>query len=166
MFSRFAECGQLFQQHMLRNGPCAAPVCLDSIPLSPPHSETILKKRCHSQKDLNIACLLNVLPDSQYRPVTVIHPDSLNSIAIRLEFSRTISNDGGIRPVQTDSTKIGDQVIRHFLRLAQKQSQRILPQVTPASSALSVIVMRQERASINSTQRWLNSDPAQNIVKV
>ena len=166
MFSRFAECGQLFQQHMLCNSSCAASFCLDGISLGPPHSETILKKRCHSQKDLNIACLLDVLPDSQYRPVTVIHPDSLNSIAIRLEFSRTISNDGGIRPVQTDSAKIGDQVIRHCLRLAQKQSQRILPQVTPASSALSVIVMRQERAAINSTQHWLNSDPAQNIVKV
>ena len=95
----------------------------------------------------------------------MIHPYTGDSISVRLKFSHVLSDNRGIGSIHAHSGKIRYEQIPHACRVHQKQCQAILPQISPAPAAFSVIMMWQKRASVDSPQFRLKIHPVHKLIK-
>ncbi len=96
----------------------------------------------------------------------MIHPDSGYIVSVRQKFSLPLPDNGGIGSVHADAAVIVPQHPSDSVRLHKKQRQTVLPQISPAPSPLSVIVVRQKGAAVYSAQNGLKCHPVQIAVPV
>ena len=124
----------------------------------------ILKIRNLLKKNLEISCLVNIKFCRHKRPERMIHPHTGNMIPVRNKLPLRISDNCGIGSVHPDTAVIVDDHLPDCGRVHEKQCQTILPQIPPATSSFSVIMIRQERTAVNSPQNWLERNPLKIIV--
>ena len=74
----------------------------------------------------------------------MVHPHSSNSISVGYKIAKSFTNNGCIGSIHADTTKIGNYHLAHIVWLHEKKGQTVLPQVSPASSTTSIIVVRQK----------------------
>ena len=77
----------------------------------------------------------------------MVHPYSGDIISVRNKLAHALSDDRGIGTVHTYTAVIGYQHIPDARRLHNQQCQAVLPQISPTSSALSIIVMGEKGTS-------------------
>ena len=95
----------------------------------------------------------------------MIHPYSCNVISVCNKLSLSSADDGGVCPVHPHASEIVQKHLPYALRVHQKQSKTVLPEIPPSSSPFSVIVVGKEGAAIYSPQNGLKAHPAHKIVK-
>ena len=96
----------------------------------------------------------------------MIHPDSGNVVPVRYELALPAADDRCIASVDPHAAIIVNQHLPHIIRLHNKQRQTVLPQIPPASAALTVIMMRQERTPVDPAEHGLEINPEHEIVKI
>ena len=96
----------------------------------------------------------------------MIHPYTGNMISICNKFSRLRSDNRCIGSIYTDTAIIINEHPAYTIRVHHQQCQTVLPQITPASSTLAIIMMRQERAAIDSSKNRLEAYPVHELVKL
>ena len=116
-------------------------------------------------KDLKVARLLDVEIHRHERPHCVIHPDSCDAVTVSDEFAASAADDGSVRAVRSDAAEVIDEHSPYVRRIHDYQRQAVLPEISPASAALAVIVVRQERASVDPSEHRLYANPVHPAVK-
>ena len=96
----------------------------------------------------------------------MIHPYTRDTITVSDKFALLASNDCCICTIETHTTEVVDQHLTHAIRIHDKKCQTILPQVTPSTAALTIIMMWKERTSIDPTQHWLEAYPLHPLVEI
>ena len=81
----------------------------------------------------------------------MIHPYSCNIVSIRDKFTRFTADNGRIGSVDPHAAIIGHKHFPYTIWIHDQKCQTILPQISPASATLSVIVVWQEGTSVNSS---------------
>ena len=96
----------------------------------------------------------------------MIHPHSCDMIPVCNKLSLFTSDDRCITSIYTDTGKIIKQHLSYSIWIHDQKCQTILPEITPAPSSLSVIMMRKEWAAINTAQDWLKTYPVHKLVEI
>src|SRR3989338_5868173 len=105
------------------------------------------------KENVKIAGLMYVKLQGEVRPYAVVHPDPRDVVAVGDEFAGLRSDDGGVGAVDTNAVEIIDQEFPGFCGGTQKEGEAILPEVSPAPSAPSVVKLRQKGAPEYFSQR-------------
>ena len=95
-------------------------------------------------QDLKVACLLYVEVHRHERPHRMVHPDSCDAVPVSDEFAALAANDGRIGAVASYAAEVIDEHAPDVRRVHDYQRQTVLPEVSPASAALAVVVVGEE----------------------
>ena len=177
VFAHLVESRQILQQKMLQHAsavdisrgiplPAAVLLLPCRILLCPAPCLLILKIRDLFPQNRKIAGLVDIELCRHKRPDPVIHPHARNLIAIGDKGSLLASDNGRIGSVDADTLKIIEKHLAHTVRIHQKKCQTVLPEISPASSSLSVIMVRQKGTAIDPAQDRLKADPLHIAVKL
>ena len=104
----------------------------------------LLSKNKIEIQNIQISRLVQIQFCGNKRPVRMIHPDSGNIVSISNKFSRFASNDSCISSIYSDTAIVVYYHTAYISWFHDKKSKTILPQISPASSAFAIIVMRQK----------------------
>ena len=87
----------------------------------------------------------------------MVHPHSGNTVSVALELTGLVTDYGRIGSVKSHALEVIEDHLADTIGICKKKSQAILPQVSPSSSASSVVVVRQEGASEYTAQLGLEA---------
>ena len=96
----------------------------------------------------------------------MIHPYTRDTVTVSDKFALLASDDRCICTIETHTTEVVDQHLTHTVRIHDQKCQTILPQVTPSTAALTIIMMWKERTSIDTTQHRLEAYPLHPLVEI
>ena len=96
----------------------------------------------------------------------MIHPYSGNAVPVCDEASVSVSDNGGVGSIDPDSAEVFLYHLSYSVGIHEEERQAVLPQITPASSASTVIVVRKERAAEQAAEEGLEADPFHKTVEV
>ena len=96
----------------------------------------------------------------------MIHPHPGDTVPVCDEVADAVADDGGIGTVGTYAAEIRHDHFPYIIRFHKEQGQTVLPQVTPASSAPAVIVIRQEGTAVDPAKEGLEGHPGHKVVKI
>ena len=116
-------------------------------------------------KDLKVACLLDVEIHGHERPHCVVHPDSCDPVSVSNELAALASDDGGVCAVAPHAAEVIDEHASYVRRIHDDERQTVLPEVSPASAALAVVVVGEERAAVNTAKHRLDAYPVHPVVE-
>ena len=120
------------------------PECID---LGSAHCLCVLKIRNFFFQNIDIAGLIDIKLCCHKRPESMIHPDTGNAVSVCDKIAVTVTDDCGIGSVNADTAVIFSNHGSDILWIHQQKRKAVLPQITPASTSASIIVVRQERTS-------------------
>ena len=111
----------------------------------------IFKIRNFFIQNIYITRLVHIQFCCHKRPERVIHPYSCNVVAICYKFTWLVSNNSCICSIKPYTLETIQNHGTDFFRIKNQKRQAILPQISPSSATSSVIMIRQERTSVNSS---------------
>ena len=96
------------------------------------------------KKDIHIPGLIHIKLRCHKWPESMIHPHAGNVVAVCDKFTLSVSDDRGIGSIDAYSTVIIDDHLTYNRRIHDQKCQTVLPEITPASSTFSIIMIREE----------------------
>ena len=150
----------LLDQQVLQDRAGASEAGLGPLALAPV-GEAVVKIGPLLQQEGHIPGLLQVELGGHKGPEAVVHPHPGDVVPVGLELAGPVADDGGVGAVGPDAAEVAQQILPDLRRVAEQQSQTVLPQVPPAPAAPAVVVVGQEAAAADPPQHRLDADPAE-----
>ena len=115
------------------------------------HRLQIFKIRNLFKQNLHISCLIQIQTSRYKWPECMIHPDTCNIVSVCNKLTLLISDDCRICSINSYSAIIIHDHLTDVWGIHNQKCKAILPEISPASSSFSIIVIWKEGTSINSS---------------